>query len=149
MSTDPESMHPVESDMGHQVPSFQIDPDTPEEIAAQLQVDLTWLRSRPATRLFALRQFLENPASAHADSAWTRLTDKDVSRWFEFDEATEDAIAHDRHYRELAERGHQKMSSEAAAEHTFKIRTLRLELFLQRAQALKNLGNVSLTDTIQ
>ncbi|MFA5004053.1 MAG: hypothetical protein WC498_02125 [Candidatus Saccharimonadales bacterium] len=148
MTVDPEAIGQAEfSEVEQLAPSFEFDEDADSALINQLRIDVNWLMSRPATRLLALRQFAENPESAGQDSPWRRLTDRQTSKNYWFDATTMRALKRDPRHVDLTARGGRRNISEAEAEEIgFKKRVRSLEVFLERAKAIKAIGNISLDE---
>lgn len=143
---DPETYEAIEVEAKQLPPSFIIDSDADEEVIEQLQIDGAWLLVRPATRLLALRKFAENPEVASPDSPWRRLTDREIGRYYWFDDDTDEAIRRDSRHRKITEGGREtRVSSDAAAKNMFEKRVRCLEIFLERAKTMRTLGKISLS----
>lgn len=130
---------------GFEQPAFLIDPDVPEELGRQLQIDELWLKNRPSTRILALRQFMSGEAVIKDDTVWQRLTSKEAATYLVFDGATEAAIKKDSDHRHLQALRKEKTSRDAADDLALKVRLRRLEIFLERTKAARALGRLSIS----
>lgn len=128
-------------------PRFIIDPEAPEAVASQLFLDEIWLLRRPATRLLALRRFIDHPQLIPEDSVWQRLTNTQICNYYGFDRQTEAAIKHDPIIQKQMEISRYTSSESSGPERALKIRLRWLEMFLERATVAKSLGRVSLQKT--
>jgi len=124
-------------------PSFIIDPETPEAIAAQLRLDEQWLLQRPALRTLALAHVTASDETPQP-AVWDRLTSLKTCRYFEFDEQTETTISRDDTIRALMVQRSQRTSPANAAELAFRVRKRRLEIFMERAVLAKTAGQAAL-----
>lgn len=130
---------------GFEQPAFLIDPDAPEDLARQLQIDELWLKNRPSTRILALRQFVSGEAVIKDDSVWQRLTGKEAATYLGFDAATEAAVKADSEYRHLQDLRKQNTSRDAADGLALKVRLRRIEIFLERTKVARGLGRLSIS----
>lgn len=123
------------------LPSFIIDDDAPHDIADRLREDENWLVDRPAVRLLGLRRFAADPDGIRPNSAWQFLTEETTSMNYWFDDDTEVAIQGDADFQELKK---QRRATNEVHNLGFQMRVKRLEIFLQRTQAVRKLGQISL-----
>lgn len=144
MTTNPEYPTTSEVHAGSVPPGFVIDLEAPETIASQLLLDEIWLLRRPATRLLALRRFIDQPGLVPEDSVWHRLTSKETCNYYGFDKQTETAIERDPFFQHLTDHSQHGTGLLSGSERTLRVRFRRLEIFLERAKVAKTLGKVSL-----
>ena len=132
------------------MPELLIDPNADQSIANQLQADKAWLLKVPFFRLHNLEQFAEDPGRDKAGH-WTRLIDRNISRQYEFDEATEDAITQHPLYTTAFAMFRRSSAGEQSERNGRAVRIARVAIYLERVlehrRAIRALGSASLGET--